>query len=454
MSAYERFLRGKAKMDDPSGLVDVPDLSDHLFAFQSDIVRWALRRGRAAIFADCGMGKTPMQLEWAYRVPGRVIIAAPLAVAGQTVREAEKFGIPGVKYLREDDGLAEIVVTNYEMLDRFDPDAFEGVVLDESSILKSYTGKFRNQLVDDWGRVRFRLAATATPAPNDFMELGNHSEFLGVLTRVEMLAQYFVHDGGETQKWRLKGHAEEPFWKWLCSWAVMIRKPSDLGYEDGDFVLPGLRMHEHRVTSKDTSEGMLFAMEAQTLIERRQARKASVDARVNRVAELVNDSADPWLVWCDLNSESEALCSAIDDAVEVRGSDEMEVKEARLRGFTEGKHRVLVTKPSIAGWGMNWQHCAHMAFTGLSDSYEQFYQAVRRCWRFGQTREVHCHVVTADTEGAVVANIRRKEESADQMAQMMVSHMSELSREVLADVSLEDRDYRPAVEMSMPDFLK
>jgi hypothetical protein len=451
---YADFVKCKRHNDEATGIpTALLCPSESLFPFQRDIVLWALRRGRAAIFADCGMGKTFMQLEWAKHITGRVIIVAPLAVAGQTVREAERFGIDGVKYLRDDDQDTPIVVTNYEMLDHFRPDDFEGVVLDESSILKSYTGKFRNQLVNDWGKVAFRLCATATPAPNDFMELGNHAEFLGVMTRVEMLASFFVHDGGETQKWRLKGHAESEFWRWLCSWAVMIRKPSDLGYPDGEFQLPPCQINQVQVDHDADAEGLLFAMEARTMDERRSARRASLDARVEAVADMVNQSSDSWLVWCDLNSESDALKRAIPGAVEIRGSDDPETKEERMLAFTEGRHRVLVTKPSICGWGMNWQHCSHMAFTGLSDSYEQFYQAIRRCWRFGQKDAVKCYVVTASTEGAVVSNIKRKERNAEDMANQMVEHMSCLNTENIRGTQRVDKSYKPTTRIELPSFL-
>lgn len=451
---YKQFIDGKRLKDEPTGLDIFPSaLNGMLFEFQQDIVRWALKRGRAAIFADCGMGKTPMQLTWAKHVPGRVLIVTPLAVAAQTVREAEKFGVDGVRYLREDDGATPIVVTNYEMIDRFDSAAFEGVVLDESSILKSYTGKFRNQLIDEWGGVRYRLAATATPAPNDFMELGSHAEFLGAMTRTDMLSHFFVHDGGETQKWRLKGHAESEFWKWLCEWAVMIRKPSDLGYADGGFKLPNLHIAQTTVDANSDAAGMLFAMEARTMAERRDARKSSVAERVAAVADLVNSSRDPWLVWCDLNSESEALTRAIPGSIEVKGSHTQEVKESRLMAFTEGRERVLVTKPTIAGWGLNWQHCAHMAFTGLSDSYEQFYQALRRCWRFGQTQEVHAYVVTSSTEGAVVSNIKRKEKDSERMAKMMIDHMAKLNAENIKGTTRMDKSYNPTLNVKVPSFL-
>lgn len=447
---YTQFLSRKRFTDEASGIVPAP-VSDRLFQFQKDIVKWALRRGRAAIFADCGMGKTAMQLEWARQVPGRVLIAAPLAVSAQTVREGGKFGVD-VSYSTSDNG-ERVVVTNYERLENFDPSAFHGIVLDESSILKNYTGKFRNYIIEQWGRVPFRLAATATPAPNDYMELGNHAEFLGTMTRTEMLAHFFVHDGGETQQWRLKGHAESEFWKWLASWAVMIRKPSDLGYDDGRFILPELNIHQITIDSGAQMEGFLFAVEALTLQERQQARKQTTEQRVEACAAMVNATDEPFLVWCNLNDESAALAKAIPDAVEVKGSDTNEQKEDRLLGFSQGRYRVLITKPSIAGFGMNWQHCPNMAFVGLSDSYEQFYQAVRRCWRFGQQKPVHAHIITADIEGAVVKNIERKEADALRMAAEMVQHMHDLNEQNIKGAQRMDRSYTANKTITIPNFL-
>jgi hypothetical protein len=425
---YAEFLAAKRVIDRPSGLESIPDLNDMLFDFQADIVRWALRRGRAAVFADCGLGKTPMQLEWAHHVPGRVLILAPLAVAEQTVREGQKFGID-VTHARSqsqaDDG-SPITVTNYEMLNHFDPSQFAGIVLDESSILKSYTGKIRTQTIQSFAETPFRLACTATPAPNDYMELGNHAEFLGAMTRTEMLSMFFVHDGGETQKWRLKGHAENEFWRWLCSWAVMFRKPSDLGYDDGAFILPELKIHHITVDSEDAG-GFLFPMPASSLQERITARRNTVDLRATACADLINGDGSPWLIWCNLNAESTALTKKIDGAVEIRGSDKHDDKASRMLSFSSGSISRLVTKPRIAGFGMNWQHCSNVAFVGLSDSYEQFYQATRRCWRFGQTRPVDVHIITADTEGAVVSNIERKEADARRMAENMIEHMADLT---------------------------
>lgn len=436
---YQEFLSKKLRSDPATGLGVVPELNPMLFPFQKDIVSWALRRGRAAIFADCGMGKTPMQLEWAKQVPGKILILCPLAVAAQTLREAAKFGISDISYQR-DKPKDRITVANYEMLEQFDPSYFDGVVLDESSILKAYDGKTRNQIIGAFEKTPFRLACTATAAPNDYMELGNHSEFLGTMTRTEMLATYFVHDGGETQKWRLKGHAAQDFWRWIASWAVAIRKPSDLGYEDGDFILPPLQYHEHIVHAEGASEGMLFAMPAATLQERIGARRTTIDERVKACADLVNASDEPWVIWCNLNDESSALTTAIAGAVEVRGSDSQSAKESRLADFSSLKTRVLVTKTSIAGFGLNWQHCRNVAFVGLSDSWESYYQAIRRCWRFGQTMPVNVHVISSDIEGAIVANIKRKEEDAAIMANEMLEHMKDINAEALRGASSRTMD--------------
>ena len=438
---YQEFLSEKLRSDPATGLGVVPELDNVLFDFQKDIVRWALKRGRAAIFADCGMGKTPMQLEWARHVPGEILVLAPLAVAQQTLREAAKFGITDISYVRSQGFVRNrITVTNYEMLDQFDPDKFNGIVLDESSILKAYDGKTRNQIIGAFEKTPFRLACTATAAPNDYMELGNHSEFLGTMTRTEMLATYFVHDGGETQKWRLKGHAAQDFWKWVSSWAVTIRKPSDLGYEDGKFILPPLEYHEHIIHADNPAEGMLFAMPAATLQERIGARRSTVEQRVKACADIVNASDEPWVIWCNLNDESEALTRAIHGAVEVRGSDSQEVKERRLADFSARNTRVMVTKTSIAGFGLNWQHCRNVAFVGLSDSWESYYQAIRRCWRFGQEQTVHVHVISSDIEGAVVANIKRKEEDAEKMAAEMLEHMKDLNSAALHGASARMMD--------------
>lgn len=454
MASYQAFLKQKQIVLAETGLtISKSKLNPKLFEFQRDIVAWALRKGRAAIFCDCGMGKTIMQLEFARCVPGKVLILAPLSVAQQTEREGKKFGIEATYSRKPID--AKITITNYEMLDHFSPDAYQGIVLDESSILKSYEGKFRNQIIESFERTPFRLACTATPAPNDYMELGNHSEFLSALTRTEMLSTFFVHDGGDTAKWRLKRHAERDFWKWICSWAVMMRKPSDLGYSDEGFILPKLHIYDLMVNADQPTEGMLFAMPANTLQERRQARSGSVEDRADEVARIVaSKPSEPWLIWCNLNREADAAIKGIKGAVQVQGSDSREEKESRLLDFIDGKIRVLVSKPSIAGHGLNLQHCANVVFLGLSDSYEDFYQAVRRCWRFGQTKEVHCYIVTSSNEGAVTENIKRKEREAAKMADEMVSNMHELNKKEVRSGSVrKNGEYFAKEEMLLPPFM-
>jgi len=442
MIEYAEFLASKALRDPSTGLTEIPALNPALFSWQADIVRWALRRGRAAIFADCGLGKTFMQLEWARCVPGRVLILAPLAVGKQTAREAAKFGIDA-RYVRnpsEHDG--KILVTNYEILDHFDPGEFTGIVLDESSILKSYDGATRTAIIDAFRETPYRLACTATPAPNDHMELGNHAEFLGAMTRTEMLAMFFVHDGGDTSKWRIKRHGVDEFWKWVSSWAVMMRLPSDLGYTDEGFVLPALDIEERVVTSPPMP-GMLFASEAATLQERIVARRVSVPDRVAEcIAEVNRDAGEQWVVWCHLNAESAGLASGIHGAVEIRGSMSRDEKEDAIAAFSDGRARVVVTKPSIAGFGLNWQHCARVAFVGLSDSWESYYQAVRRCWRFGQTRPVKVIIVSSEAEGAVVANIKRKEADASTMARRMCDHMAAFTKQEIAGMKRDRMDDR------------
>lgn len=461
MNKYQEFLQQKARLAPATGIPDIPNLNPALFGFQSDIVRWALRRGRAAVFAGTGLGKTLMELEWARIVAAHtvrpVLILTPLAVAAQFEREAAKFGILAA-HVREQSQITpdiHVAVTNYEKLQHFDLSAFSGVVLDESSILKSFDGKTRTQLIEAFRDLPFKLAATATPAPNDFMELGNHAEFLGIMSYVEMLATFFVHDSGETQVWRLKGHAESEFWRWMASWAVMLNKPSDLGYADGGFDLPPLKLNQHTVDVEYRPQaGMLFPMQASSMQERIGVRKESVADRVAAAAALVNNSTRPWIVWCNLNAESEALVKAIDGAVEVRGSDDESAKETALRYFAEGRIRVLVTKPSIAGFGLNWQHCADVVFVGLNDSWEQVYQSIRRCWRFGQTRPVNVHFIASELEGAVVANIMRKDAQASRMAAEMVRHTASLTRAAINGAARETIGYEPKINMELPSWLK
>lgn len=608
MKAYEDFLAAKAKLDPPTGLTDLPELPFQLFPHQRDIVRWALRRGRAAIFANTGLGKSFMELAWGKAVHdvtgGNVLLLTPLAVAGQMVREAGKFGLAAKQCASQDEVEPGVTVTNYAKLHHFDLSQFVGVILDESSILKAFDGKTRNLLVESCAQVPYRLAATATPAPNDFTELGNHAEFLGVMSLTGMQSVFFTHDNGDTGKWRLKGHAEDDFWRWMCSWSVLLRRPSDLGYDDGAYDLPELIQEEHLVPV----EGPV----AKTLSERLRARRDSLEQRVAKAVEIIKEydqwenhapntgesttpqtgksdgqtsglptdgtlkldrlqtgdgkslpiqkccepgigsttpqtstatsseapnsissntastrnpsleclrpradaapsaesslltsgdsisttaieagafgessatpatcsSGDsmttsdgstnmgtplqrptwsgpkrPWVVWTNLNDESSALAAAIPGAVEIRGSDKEERKEEILRDFAEGRIRVLITKPSLTGFGLNWQHCADTIFVGLNDSFEQVYQAVRRFWRFGQTRPVTVHFVAASTEGAVLENLRRKEADAERMGAAMVANMADLSSELVHGALREEDPYTPTVPVDLPFWL-
>lgn len=429
MIDYADFLKTKERKDKSLGFdVSAAAINPALYPFQNHLVRWALKRGRAALFEDCGLGKTPQQLEWARIVAAEtskpVMIFAPLAVAEQTAREGTKFGIPTHVCREQGDVLPGVNITNYQKIHHFDSREFGGVVLDESSILKNYGGFYRKELTQFVNGIRFRLCATATPAPNDLVEIINHAEFLSIASGKEMIALYFIQDGNTTHAWRLRGHAVKPFYRFMAQWCAALRSPADLGYDDKHFMLPALSIEQHVVDGKIT-DGFLFPIEAQSLQDRRQARKESVGTRVGMTADMVNGNREQWLVWCNLNYESDELAKAIPDAIEVRGGDTDEHKTDAMMGFAEGRYRVLVSKPSICGYGMNFQSCANMAFVGLSDSWEQFYQAVRRCWRFGQTRPVTAHVIISEKEGAVVANIERKETQAQSMMGQIIEAMNE-----------------------------
>ncbi|MCC7541933.1 MAG: DEAD/DEAH box helicase [Deltaproteobacteria bacterium] len=454
---YESFIARKSAVMSFDG-IEPDDLPSHLFPHQRDLVSWALRKGRAALFADTGLGKGPMLLEWARQVSrfGRVLILAPLAVGQQLDREAAKFGVDA-HYVRDDDAKHRITITNYEMLSHFDAASFVGVALDESSILKSLTGRTRTALIDAFAATPYRLACTATPAPNDFTEFGNHSQFLGVKTHAEMLAEYFVHDMDQTQDWRIKGHAEGPFWTWVASWGALLKRPSDLGHDDGLYALPPLRMHEHVINVEHAdahAAGFLFAPDVRTLSDQRATRRATLDKRAKMAARLAQGD-DPVVIWCELNDEGDALEAAIPGAVQVKGANSIEEKTSRIVGFADGLHRVLITKPSVAGFGLNWQHCARVVFMGASHSYEQTYQAIRRCWRFGQTQPVDVHVLRAETEGAVIANYRRKEADAARMAEQMALRTRDVLRaEVHGHSRREWNSYEPTARMVVPTWLE
>ena len=455
---YEDFIASKRLVAPPCGIDDVPDLNPKLFPFQRDITKWALRRGRSAIWADCGLGKSWMALEWARVIAERghdVLILTPLAVARQFREEGQKLDLAVTVVRHAEDVRPGINVTNYERLHLLDADQFAGVVLDESSCLKDFASSTRNQLIQTFAQTPYRLACTATPAPNDYIELGNHAEFLGTMTRAEMLAMFFIHDSMKTQDWRLKRHGADSFWRWVCSWACSIRRPSDLGYSDDGFILPPLVTTEHVVSSDEwaAQAGLLFATDALTLEEQRRARRGSISARVQCVADIVNASDEQWLVWCDLNDESASLTSEIRGAIEIRGSDDPDVKEERMLAFLAGKTRVLVTKPSIAGYGLNIQCCSHVAFVGITHSFEAWYQAIRRNWRFGQTRPVECHIVTSEAEGAVLANLKRKQADAEAMSADMIIHMADITKSELTATRRSVTEYIPGVEMEVPSWL-
>lgn len=461
--SYAAFLDAKLRAAPPSGMADVPPLGGHLFPFQADLVRWALRRGRAATFCDTGLGKTRIQLEWARQVHvatgGRILILAPLAVAAQTVAEGECIGVP-VKLCRTATDVADGVnVTNYDRLHRFDASQFVGVVLDESSCIKHHDAKTLRTLLDAFAHTPWKLCCTATPAPNDWTELGTHAEFLGICSRSEMLSEFFIHDGGDTQTWRLKGHARVPFWRWVSSWGALVRKPSDLGYSDEGFILPPLTVTQHEIkadVAQAHKAGMLFVDEAKTLMDRRRARKASLGDRVAACVEVVKpDVSEQWVVWCELNDEQNALARELgSECVSIYGSLQPDEKQRLHAKWIAGDARVIVSKPSIFGFGLNWQHCSRMAFVGVTDSWESYYQAVRRVWRFGQQRPVDVHVFSSEAEGAVVANLLRKERDAIAMAESLSRETRDIVRGAVRSLSRESNVYAANAAVKVPEWMR
>jgi hypothetical protein len=473
---YRDFIRTKELEPVNSGFeVDDNWLNPSMFDHQRVSTKWALRRGRAALFLDTGLGKSICLLTWASCVErytgAPVIILAPLAVAQQINAEAVKFDIKqcvvavsgddfceakqsGLNIAKTSDDIHNdgVYITNYEKLENFDTSVFSGVVLDESSILKGFYGRVREQITDLFRDTPYKLSTTATPSPNDFMELGTQSEFLGVMTQAEMLSMFFVNDTSETAKWRLKGHGASKFWQWLSTWAIVLRKPSDLGFDDTGYNLPKLHYHEHIVETA-TNDGDLFVQIAQTLSERAVARRASVYERCKKASDIANSIDGKCVIWCDRNDESDMLKRTIKNAVEVKGSDKPSHKEWALLGFAGYDVDKLVTKPSIAGFGMNWQSCNHMVFTGLSDSFEKFYQAVRRCWRFGQDKEVHVHIVSSDKEGAVLDNIKRKQNQHNEMSEKMIKLMRDLTLKQIDSTRATKTEYNPEHNMTIPAWL-
>lgn len=430
---------------------------DGIFDHQRAIVSWACRRGRAGVFMDTGLGKTITQLTWGDQVQrhtdGYVLLLAPLAVAHQTEREAAKFGIKA-KFIECEEQAKEpgIYITNYEKLGHFDRETWSGVILDESSILKGMDGRMRKQITEFFSETPYRLSCTATPSPNDFMELGTQSEFLGIMSQLEMLAMFFIHDtSGGTGDWRLKHHGKAKFWKWLSTWCVFMRSPADIGFDSEGYDLPPVEYHQYVIETESTNG--LFVEPAQSLSERNQARRDTVEARCRKAADIINSLNEPAVVWCHLNDESSLLTELIDGAVEVKGADKPEHKTKSMLDFADGTIKCLVTKPKIAGFGMNWQSSRHCVFVGLSDSWESYYQAIRRQWRFGQSETVHCHVVSADIEGAVVENIRRKDAQHEELSASMMDHMKDLMKIEIFGATLDKTDYNPDQEMKLPEWI-
>lgn len=462
LATYHDLLAAKRCAFTPRGLDRLPDLNPRLAPHQRDTVDFLLRSGTGAAFLDTGLGKTFTALEWGRVIHAHtdkpVLMLAPLAVGPQHAREAQKFGIEA-EYIRDPAGrrLPPVTITNYERLGLFNVDDFAGVVLDESSILKSFAGVTRTALIEAFRRTPYRLACTATPAPNDHMELGNHAEFLGVMASREMLSRWFVNDTSTaSQKWRLKGHAAGSFWDWVASWARCVSRPSDLGHSDEGYVLPELVEHSHIITADrsldagfDDNQALLFRMPQMSATSVHKEKKLTLEARADAIAAAVSaEPGEAWIVWVETDAEADAVCARIPDAIEVRGSMPADKKERRLVDFSEGRARIIVTKPSIAGFGLNWQHCARMAFVGLSFSYEAYYQAVRRCWRFGQVRTVHVHVAMADTEKAIFDTVTRK---ADDHAMMKREMATAMARAVL--LVQRQRPYDAATPMALPAWL-
>lgn len=456
---YEEFLKTKELKTIEAGF-DVPEewLSDKLFPFQKDIVRWALKKGKAAILTGCGTGKTFMLLMWAYCVylftKKNVLIISPLSVVKQTAIEAEKFEICEVHICRTQDDVKDgINITNYEMAEHFKASEFVAVVLDESSILKSFNSRTTKDFTDKFRRTPYKLLCTATIAPNDYTEIGTSCEFLGIMSRTEMLATYFVHDSGKTTDWRLKKAGESKFWEWFATWAIYFNSPSDLGYESKGYDLPNLNIKTILTESK-VNDYEMFVRAAETLSERREARKESIEDRTDKALELTKIDSDQWLIWVDYNDESEILRRKIEGCVEIKGSDEPETKARASIDFSAGRIRCLVSKPSIFGFGSNFQGCHNEIFCGLSDSYERFYQAVRRCWRFGQDKEVNVYIIISEKEVTILENIKRKQKQMDEMQKRMTALMKEVTLAEIRHTSRITTNYRPEKDLVLPDFIK
>lgn len=456
MKDYQEFLKSKAIEAPMRGLQSIPDLAPHLFGFQKRCVDFGLRAGSWGCFLSTGLGKTLIELEYckhaAESTNGKALILTPLAVARQIEAEGKRFDY-AIRVIREQSEMAEgINVCNYDRLEKLDVSQFGAVALDESSILKNFAGKTTRALIEAFKNHRFRMCATATPAPNDHVELGNHSEFLGVLPMSEMLIRWFIHDSADTGTWRLKGHAQHAFWSWMASWSRMASHPKDLEDSISGFDLPELKIH--RIHAEDANEqayGSLF-IESISATDMHRIKRDSADARSRKVADLVADSKDFWIVWCDTDYEADALNKLLsaDDVVEVRGSQQIDKKEQGLWSFASGEKRVMISKPSLAGFGLNLQHCHNMAFVGRTFSYEMYFQAVRRCWRFGQKEPVNVYLIVTDAEEAISRTIERKAKDHERMKAEMVKAM----RRALGKDQLQKIAYKPEYQGHLPEWLQ
>ena len=462
LGEYRSIIASKAVRAVAGGLKSIPDLHPAMKSHQAHSTAFALEQGRAMLALDTGLGKSLCALDW-----GRVIVEktnkpvmmfAPMAVAAQHEREAVKWGIDA-KAIREPHEITtpRIYVTNYDRHHKFDPDMFGGVILDESSILKSFSGQMSKALRSQWGDIPFRVCCTATPAPNDHTELGMHSEFLGWMSQTEMLTRWFLHDSMDTGTWRMKGHAVQDFWSWVASWARCVSKPSDLGFDNSGYDLPPLETFQHIVAADRSinagqdrdGQALLFRMPDTSATAIHGEKRLTIDARAGAIADVVrSEPNEPWIVWVDTDYEADAIMAMLPEAVEVRGSMKPEYKEETLEAFSRGDIRILVTKPRIAGYGLNWQHCARMAFVGLSFSYEAYYQAIRRCYRFGQVRPVHVHVAMADTERAIFDVVSRKAGDHDAMKREMTKAMAGAMQRVA-----RQQPYEPKMEARLPAWI-
>ena len=456
---YEEFLKTKEMRAEACGFdIDRDSITPYAFDYQRDIITWACKKGKCAILTGCGTGKTLMLLEWCNAVHKQtnkpVLIVSPLSVVNQTQREAQKFEICTVNVCRKQaDVINGVNITNYEMIEHFDGSAFVGVCLDESSILKSFTGKYQQILTEMFCKTPYRLLCTATIAPNDYTEIGTSCEFLGIMSRTEMLATYFIHDSGDTSKWRLKKAGVNKFWEWFATWAIYFNSPKDLGYEGEGYDLPPLNIKKI-FTESEPDEGTLFVQLAETLDERRNARKESLEDRTDKAADLANSRMwEQWLIWCDYNDESAVLRKKIDHCVEVKGADSPEYKAQASLDFADGSIHALVSKAAIFGFGSNFQSCHNMVFCGLSDSYERFYQAIRRCWRFGQKEPVNVYIILSEKEMNVLDNITRKQAQMDEMQKQMTALMREVTLSEIKHTTRITTEYKPIEEMRKPAWI-